>query len=291
MKKIYKPNKLSSPLHINYNGFLYLEEEKVFSVNNRAFKYGDALFESIRVINGKPCYLEDHFIRLKKGMTVLKMRSANISFNDLKNQIEKLIEKNHIRRGGRVRLTVFRSGDGLYTPEDEGKSYVIEARPYMDNDYVLNENGLNIDVYNDLKRPRNILSQIKTTNNIPHVLTGIYKKENDLDDCIVLNDQGRIVEAISSNIFLYKNNNLYTPSLDEGCMDGIMRKQVLRIAKEMNINVFEGMLNGSMLLQADEMFLTNAIKGIQWVVSYRQKRYFSKATKEVLSHLNQSVPV
>jgi len=282
---------LSSPLHINYNGFLYLEEEKVFSVNNRAFKYGDALFESIRVINGKPCYLEDHFIRLKKGMTVLKMRSANISFNDLKNQIEKLIEKNHIRRGGRVRLTVFRSGDGLYTPEDEGKSYVIEARPYMDNDYVLNENGLNIDVYNDLKRPRNILSQIKTTNNIPHVLTGIYKKENDLDDCIVLNDQGRIVEAISSNIFLYKNNNLYTPSLDEGCMDGIMRKQVLRIAKEMNINVFEGMLNGSMLLQADEMFLTNAIKGIQWVVSYRQKRYFSKATKEVLSHLNQSVPV
>ena len=282
---------MSSPLHINYNGFLYLEEEKVFSVNNRAFKYGDALFESIRVINGKPCYLEDHFIRLKKGMTVLKMRSANISFNDLKNQIEKLIEKNHIRRGGRVRLTVFRSGDGLYTPEDEGKSYVIEARPYMDNDYVLNENGLNIDVYNDLKRPRNILSQIKTTNNIPHVLTGIYKKENDLDDCIVLNDQGRIVEAISSNIFLYKNNNLYTPSLDEGCMDGIMRKQVLRIAKEMNINVFEGMLNGSMLLQADEMFLTNAIKGIQWVVSYRQKRYFSKATKEVLSHLNQSVPV
>lgn len=263
----------------------------MFSVNNRAFKYGDALFESIRVINGKPCYLEDHFIRLKKGMTVLKMRSANISFNDLKNQIEKLIEKNHIRRGGRVRLTVFRSGDGLYTPEDEGKSYVIEARPYMDNDYVLNENGLNIDVYNDLKRPRNILSQIKTTNNIPHVLTGIYKKENDLDDCIVLNDQGRIVEAISSNIFLYKNNNLYTPSLDEGCMDGIMRKQVLRIAKEMNINVFEGMLNGSMLLQADEMFLTNAIKGIQWVVSYRQKRYFSKATKEVLSHLNQSVPV
>jgi len=281
---------MSNSLYINYNGFLYMDDEKVFNVKNRAFKYGDALFESIRIIDGEPCYLEDHFIRLKKGMTVLKMRSANISFNELKDQIAKLIEKNHINLGGRIRLTVFRSGNGLYTPENEGKSYVIEAAPYKDNNYLLNDKGLNIDVYNELRRHRNILSQIKTTNNIPHVLAGIYKKENDLDDCIILNDQGRIVEALSSNIFLYKNNNLYTPSLDEGCMDGIMRKQVLSAAKQMNINVFEGMLNGSMLLQADEMFLTNAIKGIQWVVSYRQKRYFNKATKEVLLNLNQSIP-
>ena len=280
---------MSSQLYINFNGFLYLENEKVFTVKNRAFKYGDALFESIRIIDGQPCNVEDHFIRLKKGMEVLKMRSANISFNDLKSQMHKLIEKNHIRKGGRIRLTVFRSGEGLYTPENEGKSYVVEAEPFKDNNYVLNENGLSIDVYNDLRRHRNLLSQIKTTNNIPHVLAGIYKKENDLDDCIILNDQGRIVEALSSNIFLYKNNNLYTPSIDEGCMDGIMRKQVLRIAKEMNINVFEGMLNGSMLLQADELFLTNAIKGLEWVVSYRQKRYFNKATKSILEQLNELV--
>ena len=280
---------MSTPLHINFNGFLYKEDEQVFTVKNRGFKYGDALFESIRIINGEPCHLEDHFIRLKKGMAVLKMHSANISFNDLKDQIIKLVEKNHITKGGRVRLTVFRSGEGLYTPENEGKSYVIEAEPLSSNDYVMNTNGLSIDVFNDLRRHKNALSQIKTTNNIPHVLAGIYAKENELDDCIVLNDQGRIVEALSSNIFLYKNNNLYTPSLDEGCMDGVMRKQILQIAKEMNINVFEGMLNGSMLLQADEMFLTNAIKGIQWVVSYRQKRYFNKATKEILAHLNKAV--
>ncbi|MGB0882864.1 MAG: aminotransferase class IV [Vicingaceae bacterium] len=283
---------MSTPLYINFNGFLYSEDEKVFTINNRAFKYGDALFETIRIIDGQPCFLEDHFLRLKKGMQVLKMNSGNISFNDLKDQIVRLIQKNHIKKGGRIRLTVFRSAEGLYTPdEDETKSYVIEATPLEENSYVLNEAGATIDVYNELKRRRNILSQIKTTNNIPHVLTGIYKRENKLDDCIVLNDQDRIVEAISSNIFLYKNNNLYTPSLDEGCMDGIMRKQVLRIAKEMNINVFEGMVNGSMLLQADELFLTNAIKGIQWVVAYRQKRYFNTATKEILEQLNQSISV
>lgn len=282
---------MSSQLYINYNGFLYKEDENIFNSKNRGFRYGDALFETIRVIDGQPCYLEDHFIRLKKGMSILKMRSANISFNDLKEQIIKLIQKNHLKKGGRVRLTVFRSGDGLYTPKNESKSYIIEAKPFKDNYYILNEKGLTIDVYNDLKRYRNVLSQIKTTNNIPQVLAGIYKKESGLDDCIILNDQGRIAEALSSNIFLYKNNNLYTPALDEGCMDGIMRKQVLRIAKDLNINVFEGMLNGSMLLQADEMFLTNAIRGIQWVSSYRQKRYFNKATKEIIEYLNQSTLV
>ena len=280
---------MSTLLYINVDGFLYKEDEKVFTVNNRAFKYGDALFETIRVIDGQPRFLEDHFIRLKKGMQVLKMHSANISFSELKDQIVNLIEKNHIKKGGRVRLTVYRSGDGLYTPENEGKSYVIEAYPIDENKYTLNTNGLSVNIYNDLKRPRNILSQIKTTNSIQHVLIGIYKKEQGLDDCIVLNDQGRIVEALSSNIFLYKNNNLYTPSVEEGCMDGVMRKQVLQIAKEMNINVFEGMVNGSMLLQADELFLTNAINGLKWVVSYRQKRYFNKATKEILERLNLSI--
>jgi branched-chain amino acid aminotransferase len=280
---------LSSHLYINVDGFLYKEDEPVFKISNRAFKYGDALFETIRIINGEPQFLEDHFIRLKKGMQILKMPAGGISFSQLKDQIVRLIEKNHIKHGGRIRLTVFRSGEGLYAPENQGKSFAIEAIPLESNKYGLNEKGLTIDVYNDLKIHRNVLSQIKTTNKIPQVLTGIYKTENNLDDCLVLNDQGRIAEALSSNIFLYKNNNLYTPSLDEGCMDGVMRKQVLKIAKELNINVFEGMLNGSMLLQADEMFLTNAIQGLQWVVSYGQKRYFNKAAKEILEQLNQSI--
>ena len=280
---------MNTQIYINVDGFLYKEDEPVFKINNRAFKYGDALFETIRIIDGEPQFIEDHFVRLKKGMKILKMRSGNISFNVLKSQIIKLLEKNHIRKGGRVRLTVFRTGEGYYEPENEGKSYAIEAIPLENDIYTLNEKGLVIDVYSDIKRNKNLLSQIKTTNNIPYVLTGIYKKEMGLDDCLVLNDHGRIVEALSSNIFLYKNNNLYTPSLDEGCMDGVMRRQVLRIAKQLNINIFEGMLNGSMLLQADELFLTNAITGIQWVATYGQKRYSNNAIKDILLHLNQLV--
>ena len=280
---------MSTPIYINVDGFLYKEDEPVFKVNNRAFKYGDALFETIRIIDGKAQFLEDHFIRLKKGMQVLKMPLGGISFKELKEQVHKLLQKNHITEGGRVRLTVFRTGGGFYAPENEGKSYVIEALPLDLNKYELNTKGLTIGVYSDIKRPRNILSQIKTTNNIPYILTGIFKNENGWGDCLVLNDQGRVAEALSSNVFLYKNNNLYTPALEEGCVAGIMRKQVLKIAKELNINVFEGMLSGSMLLRADELFLTNSIAGIRWVSSYKQKRYFNTAAKEILSHLNASI--
>jgi len=280
---------LANKRYINFNGFIYEEDEKVFSINNRAWRYGDGLFETIRVINGKPCFLEDHFLRLEKGMDVLKMQSSTISFKEIQTQIEKLLEKNRIKKGGRIRLSVYRTGEGLFMPENESISYVIEAKALDNNLYTLNDKGLSVDVFNELRRTRNILSQIKTINNIPHVLTAIHKKENNLDDCIVLNDQGRVVEGISSNIFLYKNNNLYTPSLDEGCMAGVMRKQIIKIAKELNINVFEGIINGSMLLQADELFFTNAIVGVQWAVSYRQKRYFNTATKKILECLNKSV--
>ncbi len=282
---------MSVQIYINYNGFLYEENEPIFTVKNRGFRYGDALFETIRIIDGKPCFLTDHFNRLKKGMGMLKMRSADISFENIEKQINKLIEKNHIKKGGRIRLSVFRSGDGLYTPENESKSYVIEARPIKENQYELNKNGLTIDIFNEHRRHINLLSQIKTTNNIPHVLAGIFVKDSGLDDCIIINEHGRIVEASNSNIFLYKNNSIYTPSIEEGCMDGVMRKQLIKIAKGLNINVFEGMVNGSMLLQADEMFLTNAIKGIQWVSAYRQKRFYNKYTKTILEHLNQSVPI
>ena len=105
----------------------------------------------------------------------------------------------------------------------------------------------------------------------------------------MLNKHGRIAEATSSNVFLYKNNNIYTPSLDEGCVAGVMRKQILRIAEKLNINIFEGMVNGSMLQQADELFLTNAVKGIQWVESYKDKQYINETIKQIIEELNQTV--
>lgn len=275
--------------HINLDGFLYEEEEKIFTINNRAFKFGDAVFETIRVINGKPVLIDAHFERLKKGMDILKMKDIPLTFDKIKEQIIHLINKNGIKKGGRVRITFFRVGEGLYTPKNDTKSYVIEAVPVVSNLFELNKKGLEIDIYNEIILFKTPLSQIKTTNKIPNILTGIYKTEKKLDDCLLINQHNRIVEAISSNVFLYKNNTLYTPAIDEGCIDGITRKKIIEVAQKMNINVIEGMITASMLLQADELFLTNSIAGIKWVETYRSRNYTNKVTQTILAKFNEIV--
>jgi len=280
---------LSSKKYINLDGFLYEEDEKIFSINNRAFKFGDAVFETIRVINGKPIFLDNHFERLKKGMDILRMKNIPMTFEKLKEQIIHLIDKNNIKKGGRVRITVFRVGEGLYTPKNDTKSFVIEVTSISNNLFELNTKGLKIDIYNGIILFNTPLSQIKTTNKIPNIITGIYKTEHQLDDCLMVNQHNRIVEAISSNVFLYKNNTLYTPAIEEGCTEGITRSQIIEIAHEMNINVIEGMITASMLLQADELFLTNSIAGIKWVETYRSRTYTCETIKKILDKLNQSV--
>lgn len=275
--------------YINYDGVLYEEKDKVFTINNRAFKYGDAVFETIRVINGVPVFVKDHFARLKKGMDMLRMNTIPLTFEELQEQINNLIKKNNIKKGARVRITVFRVGEGLYTPKNDTKSYVIEATPISKNLYELNTKGLLIDLYTDIRVHPTVLTQIKTTNKIPNVLTGIYKTENNLDDCLMVNQDNHIVEAISSNVFLYKNNTLYTPSIPEGCIDGITRKHIIEVAQTMGINVIEGTVTPSMLLQTDELFLTNSISGIRWVSHYRSKQYTNEAIKEILKKFNEVV--
>ena len=280
---------MNKTLYINYNGNLFLETENIFTVNNRAFKYGDAIFETIRIIDGKLCFLSDHFDRLKKGMDFLQFKNCEMSFEDITKQMEELITKNNLKKGARVRLTVFREADGFYTPLNEKCGYVIEAKPIETNHYILNEKGLLVDIYNLHRRSTSKLSNIKTTNDIPQILAGLYALENNLDDCIILNKHNRIVETTNSNIFLYKKNNIYTPSLDEGCMDGVMRKQILKIAEKLKINIFEGMLNANVLLQADEVFLTNVVKGVQWVKTFKEKNYTNEATKMFVDELNKII--
>lgn len=264
-----------------------METENIFTVNNRAFKYGDAIFETIRVLDGKLCFLPDHFERLKKGMDFLQFKNCEITFETLIKQIEDLVVKNNIKKGGRVRLTVFREAEGFYTPFNEKCGYVIEAKPIEQNHYSLNPDGLIIDIYNLHRRSTSKLSNIKTTNDIPQILAGLYALENNLDDCIILNKHNRIVETTNSNIFLYKKNNIYTPSLDEGCMDGVMRKQILKIAEKLKINIFEGMLNANVLLQTDEVFVTNVVRGVQWVKTFKEKNYTNEASQVFVNELNK----
>ena len=274
--------------YINNNGKIVSADDAVVKASNRSFRYGDALFETIRITYNRPQFLDEHLKRMFKGMNVLKMEiNAGFTQEFFEKAIMELAQKNSVTSDGRVRLTVYRNEGGFYAPDTNSVSFLIEATPMEDVGYVLNAKGYTVDLFNDFKKQQNALSSIKSANSLVYVLAGIAKHTLQLDECIILNDQNHIIETISSNIFAVKNGVLYTPPVSEGCVDGVMRKKIIEIAGANKIAVYEIAVMQNVLLGADELFLTNSFNGIRWVVAYKQKRYFNNTSKKLIEKLNE----
>lgn len=273
---------------VNHNGTFVAADQPLFTARNRAFSYGDAIFETIRFTYHKPQFLKEHLVRLNQGMNLFKMQSNTpLDETFVETAITELAKKNNIGSDGRIRFTVYRNDGGLYTPENNTVSYLIEAYPLEEKGYTLNPKGYMVDVYTELKKAIGPLSSLKTANSAVYIMAGIYKNLHSLDECILINDKGNITEAISSNLFAVKNGVLYTSPIADGCVNGVMRKKVIEIAQANRIAVYEMSITQSVLLGADELFLTNAVNGIRWIVAYKQKRYFNDTSKKLTEKLNE----
>ena len=273
---------------ILYNGKYYLKDDFGISPKNRAFYYGDGLFETMHANGTEIQFFDDHLVRLKYGMDILKMRIPECIENGaIKKEVIKLLHKNKLFQGVRIRLSVFRNDGGKYTPQSNEISYLAETEYIENEQYNFNHKGLVIDIFPDMHKPVNLFSNLKTANSLLYVMAGIYARENKLDDCILLNEKGNVTEGISSNIFIIKGKNLKTPALTEGPVAGIMRKQVLRIANSVGFIIHhENAITIDDLLKADEVFFTNSISGIQWVLSFKDKRYYNQNVKMLHEKLN-----
>jgi len=275
------------PVYINFNGEILPADSLLLTVANRGFRYGDGLFESMRLMKGKLKFPELHALRLQKGMKLLKIdgySQADSWF--LKDKVEELARRNKVKHG-RLRLTVYRDAEGLYTPTQNKMGYCLELQPLDEPRYFLNDKGLIMDVFSELPKPFNYLSNIKTCNSLIYVMASLFKQQNKLDDVFLLNQNGFLCEANSSNIFVWYQNHLYTPALSEGCVEGVMRQVVIKLAQDNGIPVTEAQINAEILNEADEVFLTNAAKGIQWVMGYGVKRYFNRVSKGLMDELNK----
>jgi branched-subunit amino acid aminotransferase/4-amino-4-deoxychorismate lyase len=268
----------------------YINENQAFiAKDNRAFRLGDGFFESMRVINGKVLFLENHFSRIIDTLKALKMNSAEgFNIELLRNQIQGLLQRNNITKGGRVRITFYRRSTGNYLPHTDDVGYLIESEPLLENEFTLNTIGKTIDIFTDFKKDINKLSIYKTLNAQLYIMAALHSKEKNLDDALIQNNKFAIIESISSNIFIVSNGVLYTPTLQDGCVAGTMRMNIINLALDNKIKVYECTLNPQNLLAADELFLTNAVKGIEWVVAYRTKRYFNEMSKKMIQMLNQT---
>jgi len=273
--------------YVNNNGTLLPADAPTISPGNRAHLYGDGVFESIRIINGRPLNLENHILRLLAGARAIHMRpSASYTTPFFEAKIIELCAQSGINEGGRCRLSLDRISGGAYLPEANEAIYYIEVLPYEVNHFELNARGLELDIYQEIKLHKNPLSNFKTKMGLPYVMAALYAKSKDLDDVFLTDYRGQILETSSCNFFIISNAVLYTPSLEEGCLAGTMRMQVINLALANGIKVYESSILPQHLLAADEIFLTNAIRGINWVSGYRTKRYQNNISRKLVVLLN-----
>jgi branched-chain amino acid aminotransferase len=274
---------------ISFNKEYISTKEFSLNLSNRAFRYGDGFFETMHANGLDVQFINDHFSRIEKAAKILKIELPEyFTLNFLKIQVAGLLRRNKLFQGVRIKLTIYRNGEGFYIPKSNKAEVVIEAHYLSKGAYELNEKGITVGIYNEIPKPICLVSSFKSINAQLYVLAGIYSQQNGFDDALLINDKGFLVEATSSNIFALKDKTLYTPSLDSGCVEGVMRKQVIRLASGMGFNVNDkaDILPGD-LIEMDELFLTNAIVGLKYVSGYKTRRYFKKASTKIISELNK----
>jgi branched-chain amino acid aminotransferase len=275
---------------INFNGTMVSEDTNILT-QNRAFLYGDAVFETVKIVNSKILFLEDHYFRLMASMRVIRMEiPMNFTMEYLEEQIVSLATANSLSSSSRARITVFRNDGGYYLPKINTVSFLIHTIGIEDVLYPFNQEKYEVDLFKDFYVTKQLLSSIKTTNKILNITASIFASENGYDNCLLLNDSKNVVEAIQGNLFMLTGNKLITPPVSEGCLNGVMRKQVLEFAKKMdNLEVVEEAISPFDLQKADELFITNVIKGIQPITKYRKKEFDIVLAKMILEKLNEVV--
>lgn len=275
---------------INFNGNIVAQDDNILT-QNRAFLYGDGVFETLKIVNHKILFLEDHYFRLMASMRVVRMEiPMNFTMEYFEQQVLSLANQKNISSSARARITVFRKDGGLYLPKTNEVSFLIHATALESTSYAINTGEYEVDLYKDFYVTKQLLSSIKTTNKMINVTGSIFAHENGLANCLLVNDTKNVVEGLQGNLFMLVGKKLITPPISEGCLNGIMRKQIVALAKKVEgIEVAEEIISPFDLQKADELFLTNVITGIQPITKYRKKEFTSNLAHLLVQKLNESI--
>ena len=274
---------------VNINGTLYQDFEANIPTNNRGLAYGDSVFETIKFNNNKPVFWEAHYFRLMASMRILRMEiPMHFTPEFLENEIVNLVQSfpnNAISY--RVKITVYRDSEGFYTPTSNNVSYIISAQELSSDLYEINKGHYEIELFKDYLISPNLLSTLKTNNKAVNVVGSIFAKENNYNNCLLLNTDKSIIEALNGNIFLIKGNTVKTPPLDDGCLKGIVREKLIEIiSKSPDFELSESSISPFELQKADELFITNVIQGIVPITKFRKKEFSADICSKLLVLLN-----
>lgn len=273
---------------INFNGNLVAQSNENIE-QNRGFLYADAVFETLKVLDGKILFLEDHYFRLMASMRILRMEiPLEFTLEYLESEIFKTINALNLTNA-RVRLTVFRNGEGRYLPQQRTVGFIIVAES-TGTVYVNTTEKYEVELFKDFHVSKHLLSTLKTTSCLINITASIFAEENGYENCLLINDEKNVIEAINGNIFIIKDNVVSTPPVADGCKNGIIRKKIIEIVnKTDNLTFEERSISPFELQKADEIFITNIAVGIQSVTQYRKKLFADTIANSLLMKLNAQI--
>lgn len=274
---------------INFNGNITSEANLL--IGNRGFLYGDSVFETVKILDGKILFLEDHYFRLMSAMRIVRMEiPMNFTMEYFEEQLLSLAAVENLSASSRARISVYRNEGGFYLPKDNNVSFLVTVQPLENSVYRIEKEEYEVELYKDFVVAKHLLSAIKSSNRMINVTGSIFADENGYDNCLLINDDKNVIEALNGNLFMLMGNKLITPPISEGCLNGVMRKQILALAKKIEtIEVEETSISPFDLQKADELFITNVIRGIQPITKYRKKEYETKTAKDLLLRLNAQI--
>jgi branched-chain amino acid aminotransferase len=269
--------------HLNFNGSLLASGVPVIGADNRGFRYGDGLFETIKITQGRIALWDYHFERLEAGADLLGFDLSRFpDSRECGRQILDLCKKNGDDRLARVRLMIFRGEGGLYDAANQFPNYIIQSWPLEEGTGQLNEKGLLIDIFPTGRKPCDPYANLKSNNYQIYTMAARYAGQHSLDDCLVLNSQDRIADSTIANLFYCRRARIYTPPLGDGCVAGVMRRFLLEALPKAGISILEKETGPEDLEEAEEVFLTNSIRNIRWVGQFR-KSFYQRELVEFLS--------
>lgn len=274
---------------VNFNGKLLPANSDFLNHENRGLRYGDSLFESIRVVNGKIIFWEDHYLRLMASMRILRMAiPMKFTMEFLEEEILKTITENKVQdKPAHIRFTIFRNKGGLYLPETNAISYCMECSILESHFYILSEEAHEIELFKDFYVNNDLTSTLQTNNKIINVVGSIYANENGYQNCLLLNNKKQVTEALNGNIFMVNGSTIITPPIENGCRNGITRKKVVEFLKKIEgYTITEASISPFDLQKADELFITNTIVGILSITKYRKKEFKNDVASDLIGKLN-----
>ncbi len=268
-----------------YHNQFFPAETPVISATSRALRYGDGLFETMRMYRGKIINETFHFERLFHGMELLHFTIPQLFSKEfLIQKIKELLKKNGHPQNARIRLMIFRDEGELFSAGESKPKYLIESWPLPET-MELNSNGLIVNVFPDARKSQDIFSNLKSNNYLHSAMAAIYAKEHQFNDAIILNTSDRVCETAIANIFIIKENQIWTPPLSEGCVAGTMRRFLLEKKSLSKFSIGKKNLSIEEILSADEVFLTNAIYPIRWVKQIGESSYDSQKVFEIFKEM------